>query len=150
MACKATHHTATRSNETNEKVNIFPFIAISLITNLVSRILFTYHISILLFCCNAALRTTRGSPYVRMRVSFSFFAIYSKNLQATHASKFVILCNIFFADAPLKKKNFKNFVYEGVQHFLDTQVQNNFFALIKKIFLQTLVEIIFRYHKIFF
>ena len=30
------------------------------------------------------------------------------------------------------------------------QVQNNFFALIKKIFLQTLVEIIFRYHKFFF
>ena len=27
------------------------------------------------------------------------------------------------------------------------QVQNNFFALIKKIFLQTLVETIFRYHK---
>ena len=27
------------------------------------------------------------------------------------------------------------------------QVQNNFFALIKKILLQTLVEIIFRYHK---
>jgi len=52
----------------------------------------------------------------------------------------------FFADAPIKKK-FKNFVYEGVQHFLGTKYKI-FFALIKKIFLQPLVEIIFRYHKI--
>ena len=54
----------------------------------------------------------------------------------------------FFADAPMKF--FFNLVYEGVQYFLDTQVKNNFFALIKKIFLQALVEIIFRYHKSFF
>ena len=78
----------------------------------------------LIFCCNAALRTTRGSPYVHMSVcpsvSFSFFAIYSKNLQVTHTSKFVILCNIFLR-MPLWKKNFKNLVYEGVQHFLDTK-----------------------------
>ena len=51
------------------------------------------------FCCNAALRTTRGSLYVCLSVclyvSFSFFAIYSKNLQATHTPKFVIICNIF-------------------------------------------------------
>ena len=47
------------------------------------------------FCCNAALRTTRGSLYVCLYVSFSFFVIYSKNLQATHTSKFVIICNIF-------------------------------------------------------
>ena len=33
--------------------------------------------------------------YVCLYVSISFFAIYSKNLQATHTSKFVILCNIF-------------------------------------------------------
>ena len=66
--------------------------------------------SLKLFCCNAALRTTRGCPYVR----------YSKNLQATHTSKFVILCN-FFCGCPYEKKNFKNFVYEGVQHFLDTK-----------------------------
>ena len=45
---------------------------------------------------NAALRTIRGSLFVCMSVSFSFFAIYSKNLQATHTSKFVILCNVFF------------------------------------------------------
>ena len=53
----------------------------------------------------------------------------------------------FFADAPMKF--FFNLVYEGVQYFLDTQVKNNFFALIKKIFLQTLAEIIVRYHQIF-
>ena len=50
----------------------------------------------------------------------SFFVIYSKNLQATHTSKFVIICNIFL-QMPLWKKNFKNLVYEGVQHFLDTK-----------------------------
>ena len=55
----------------------------------------------------------------------------------------------FFADAPMKKK-FQKFCVRGCTAILDTQVQNNFFALIKKIFLQTLVEIIFRYHKIFF
>ena len=53
----------------------------------------------ILFCCNAALRTTRGRMcvcmYVCLSVSISFFVIYSKNLQATHTSKFVIICNIF-------------------------------------------------------
>ena len=65
------------------------------------------------FCCNAALRTTRGSPYVclyvRMSVSFSFFAIYSKNLQSTHTSKFVILW-IFLLMPLWKKKNKKSSV----------------------------------------
>ena len=56
---------------------------------------------------------------VRPSVSFSFFAIYSKNLQATHNSKFVTLCNIFLR-MPLWEKN-PNLVYEGVQHFLDTK-----------------------------
>ena len=56
----------------------------------------------------------------------------------------------FFADAPMKKKMKKNLVYEEVQHFLDTNYKIFLFALIKKIFLQTLVEIIFRSHKIFF
>ena len=55
----------------------------------------------------------------------------------------------FFADAPMKKKNQK-FCVRGCTALFGHQVQNNFFALIKKIFLQTLVEIIFRYHKIFF
>ena len=41
--------------------------------------------------------------------------------------------------APLKKKS-RNLVYPRPEPL-------NFFALIKKIFLQTLVEIIFRYHQ---
>ena len=55
----------------------------------------------------------------------------------------------FFADAPMKKE-IKKFSVRGGTALFGHQVQNNFFALIKKIFLQTLVEIIFRYHKIFF
>ena len=40
-------------------------------------------------------------------------------------------------------------MYEGVQGtaLFGHQAQNKFFALIKKIILQTLVEMIFRYHK---
>ena len=53
----------------------------------------------------------------------------------------------FFADAPMI---FFKFSVRGGTALFGHQVQNNFFALIKKIFLQTLVEIIFRYHKIFF
>ena len=55
----------------------------------------------------------------------------------------------FFADAPMKKKNQK-FSVRGCTALFGHQVQNNYFALIKKIFLQTLVEIIFNYHKFFF
>ena len=46
----------------------------------------------------------------------------------------------------------KNFVYTLWQHFCDTQYKNIFlfFGLIKKIFLQTLVEINLRYHKKYF
>ena len=73
---------------------------------------------LMFFCCNAALRTTRGSPYVCMYVcmcvSISFFAIYSKNLQATDTSKFVILCNNFLR-MPLWKK-IKNLVYEDTKY----------------------------------
>ena len=36
--------------------------------------------------------------------------------------------------------------YLRAEHFWDTQYKNIFFALIKKICLQTLVEIIFRYY----
>ena len=54
----------------------------------------------------------------------------------------------FFVDAPMKKKK-KNSVRGGTALF-GHQVQNIFFALIKKIFLKFLVEIIFSYHKIFF
>ena len=83
--------------------------------------------------------------YVSLYVSFSFFAIY----QATHTSKFVIICNIFLR-MPLWKKKFQKFSVRGCTALFGHQVQNNFFALIKKIYLQTLVEIIFRYHKTFF
>ena len=55
----------------------------------------------------------------------------------------------FFADAPMKKK-FQKFSVRGCTALFGHQVQNNFFALIKKIFLQPQVEIIFRYHKNFF
>ena len=55
----------------------------------------------------------------------------------------------FFADAPMKKK-IPKFCVRGGTALFGHQVQNNFFALIKKIFLQTLVEIIFRYHTFFF
>ena len=54
----------------------------------------------------------------------------------------------FFADAPMKKKIQKCCV-RGCTALFAHQVQNNFFALSQKIFLQTLVEIIFRYHKFF-
>ena len=55
----------------------------------------------------------------------------------------------FFADAPMKKK-FQKFCVRGCTALFGHQVQKIFFALIKKIFLQTLVEIIFRYQKNFF
>ena len=86
---------------------------------------------------------------VCMSRPISFFAIYSKNLQTTYTSKFVILCNIFLR-MPLWKKKVQKFFVRGSTALFLHQVQNNFFSLIKKIFLQNLVEIIFRYHKIFF
>ena len=82
--------------------------------------------------------------YVCLSEVISFFVIYSKNLQATHTSKFVIICNIFL-QMPLWKKNQK-FSVRGGTALLGHQVQNNLFALMKKILLQTLVEIIFIYH----
>ena len=47
----------------------------------------------------------------------------------------------FIADAPSKKKSQKILFYPRADHFWDTQYKFCF-ALIKKIFLQTLVEII--------
>ena len=48
----------------------------------------------------------------------------------------------------LSKKNPKILFYPRLEHFWDTQYKNilNIFALIKKIFFQTLVEIIFKFH----
>ena len=50
------------------------------------------------------------------------------------------------------KKKIKYLVYPRAEHFLDNQYKNifNFFALIKKIFTQTLVEIILEIIKHFF
>ena len=84
-----------------------------------------------------------------LSVSISFFAIYSKNLQATQTSKSLTVCNIFWR-MPLWKKKIQKFCVRGCTALFGHQVQNNFFALIKKIFLQPLIEITFRYHKIFF
>ena len=47
------------------------------------------------FAAKCSTKNHFGSPSVCMSVSFIFFDIYSKNLQATHTSKFVIICNIF-------------------------------------------------------
>ena len=74
------------------------------------------------FAATAALRTTRGSPYVRPSVSFSFFAIYSSKLQATHTSKFVILC-IIFLRMPLWKKRFQQFCVRGGTALFGHQAQ---------------------------
>ena len=84
---------------------------------------------------------------VCMSMGVSFFAIYSKNLQATHTSKFVILCNNFLRMPLWKNKIQKLRVWFKI---LGHPVQKFYFALIKKIFLQPLAEIIFRYHKFFF
>ena len=43
----------------------------------------------------------------------------------------------------------KYLVYPPLAALLGHPVQNNKFALIRKIYLQTLVELMFRYHKIF-
>ena len=61
----------------------------------------------------------------------------------------MILRNIFLR-IPYEKIKFQKFSLRGGTALFGHQVQNNFFALIKKIFLQTLVEIIFRYQKHFF
>ena len=56
----------------------------------------------------------------------------------------------YYFQMPYEKKKIQKFSVRGCTALFGHQVQNIFFALIKKIFLQTLVEIIFRYHKFFF
>ena len=46
----------------------------------------------------------------------------------------------------MKKKKLKKFSVQGGTALFGHQVQNNFFAVIKKIFLHTLVEIFLGYH----
>ena len=58
---------------------------------------------------------------VCMSVSISFFCHLLKKSSSNPYLKICDHMQYFFADAPMKKKNFKNFVYEGVQHFLDTK-----------------------------
>jgi len=65
--------------------------------------------------------------------------------------KFLDFSQLLVADTPLWIFFSIKFVYTLWQNFLDTQYKNIFFfALIKKIFSQNLVEIIFRYHKKYF
>ena len=78
-----------------------------------------------------------------------FFAINSKNLQCNPFLKFVTLPNILLR-MPLCKQNLKKKVLPLLTALLEHPVQKKFFALIKKIFLQNLVEIIFTYQISFF
>ena len=59
-----------------------------------------------IFCCNAALRTTMGSPYVCLyvcpSVSFSFFCHLLKKSSGNPYLKICDLKQYFFADAPMK------------------------------------------------
>ena len=75
-----------------------------------------------------------------MYVSISFFAISSSNPYL----KICDLTQYFFAYTPMKC--FLNLILPPLTALLGHPIQNNFFALIK-IFLQTLVEIIFIYKK---
>ena len=81
-----------------------------------------------------AAKGSNKNHFGSLPVSMNFFAIYSKNLQATHTW-------IFFWGCPYEKKTQKN-----LTALLGHLVQNIFFSLIKKLFLQHLVEIIFKYH----
>ena len=87
---------------------------------------------------NATLLTIRcmGGGAVRPRLRFLTF---TQNLQATHSWKFLTFPN-FLLEMPLWKKKLSFTPTQST--FGDTQYKNIFFALIKKIFLQTLVEII--------
>ena len=70
-----------------------------------------------IFCCNRSTKNHFGSLYVCISL-LAFLPCNQKNLQATHTSKSYA---IFFCGCLYEKKNFKNFVYERVQHFLDTK-----------------------------
>ena len=74
-----------------------------------------------------------------MSWAINLFAIYLENLQATHTLKFVTLPDIYLR-MPHEKKKLK----------LSFTPSHSTFALIKKIFLQTLVEIFFKYNKTLF
>ena len=71
------------------------------------------------FCCNAAIRTTRGSPYVCM--SLLAFLPFTQKIFRQPIPQNLWSYAIFSCGCPYEKKNVKSFVYEGVQHFLDTK-----------------------------
>ena len=79
------------------------------------------------FAATAALRTTRGSLYVCMYVCMSVcmsllaFLPFTQKIFKQPIPQNLWSYAIFFCGCPYEKKNFKNFVYEGVQHFLDTK-----------------------------
>ena len=95
------------------------------------------------------LRTTRGSMYVRLvclyfSISFCMSPLAFCNLlKKSSGNTDLKICGptqYFFADASLKKKSKKfNFTTALLGH----PVQNIFFCFNQKIFLETLVEIIF-------
>ena len=80
------------------------------------------------FCCNAALRTTRGSLSVCLYVCMSLLAFlpFTQKIFKQPIPQNLWSYAIFFCGCPYEKKNFKNLVYEGVQHFLDTRYKISF------------------------
>ena len=56
------------------------------------------------FCCNAALRITRGSPYVCPSVSFSFFCHLLKKSSGNPYLKICYLMQYFLFDLLITKK----------------------------------------------
>ena len=85
-----------------------------------------------------------GGGTVRRTPPLCFFAL--KKSSGNPYLKILDFFQLFIADAHMKKK-FQKFSFTPA-HFWDTQYTNilNFFALIKKIFIQSLVEIVFRDH----
>ena len=58
-----------------------------------------------IFCCNAALRTTRESPYVCMFVCVH--KLFCHLLKKSSGNPYLKICDLmqyFFADTPMKKK----------------------------------------------
>ena len=103
------------------------------------------HSIIHFFAATAALRTTRGNPYVRpyARPSLLAFLPFTQKIFRQPIPQNLWSYAIFFCGCPYEKK-IQKFSVRGGTGLFGHQV-----ALIKKIFLQTLVEIIVRYHKNF-
>ena len=101
-----------------------------------------------------------SSPSTESQFYYSFSLYTCPLLKKSSGNTYLKICDLlhyFFADAPMRKRNLKNLVYDGVQHFLDTKYKIFFCFNQKNLFtnphgystlitMQTLVEIIFRYH----